>query len=363
VARPLQTILDAVLDGIVVLDLEGRVEMVNAEACRILETSATSVVGKPFDRLAGSDHPIGAITRKVIVEGRSAIADEVPIERRFSEDLIVDAAVAPLPAQDDEPGGVVLVLRDRTIQNSLRDALSQREKLASYGHIAAGIAHEVKNPLSGIRGAAELLELRANDDRARQTAGLIVREVDRISSLIDELMVFAKGEELDRKLTNLHRVLDQVLDLVSVDPLAEKVRIERAYDPSIPELIADENRLTQVFLNLARNALQALSGDTEGSEGRLTVRTRVSLDHRLPGLDGRMLPAVVIEFRDDGPGISDEDLERLATPFFTTKSQGTGLGLAVSRHWITQHGGTLDIQSEVGEGSTARVSLPLRRQD
>jgi len=235
--------------------------------------------------------------------------------------------------------------------------VTQQEKLTSYGHIAAGIAHEVKNPLSGIRGAAELLEARAEDDRARQTAGLIVREVDRISALVDELMVFAKGEELNRELTNLHRVLDGVIELLAVDRMSQNVAVERVYDPSIPELMCDGRRLTQLFLNLGRNALQALAP----KGGSLVVRTRVSVDHRLPGTDGRPLPAVVIEFVDDGPGISPEDLNRLATPFFTTKPQGTGLGLAVARHWAAQHGGTLDIQSSLGRGTTARVSLPLRQ--
>lgn len=357
-ARQLQTILDAVLDGIVVLDHEGRVELLNAEASRILETSAGTAVGASLESLTGAKHPIMGVTQSVQESGRPAIADEVVIERRFSEDLIADAAVAPLFEADGEPGGVVLVLRDRTVQDSLRDALSQREKLVSYGQIAAGIAHEVKNPLSGIRGAAELLEGRAEDDRTRRTASLIVREVDRITSLVDELMVFARGEKLDRKLTNLHRVLDQVLEILTADPLANRIEIERVYDPSIPELMADESRLIQVFLNLARNAMQAL----HDAGGRLTVRTRVSVDHRLPGADGSLLPAVVIEFIDDGPGISEEDLKRLATPFFTTKADGTGLGLAVARHWASQHGGTLDVQSTLGHGTTARVSLPLHRK-
>lgn len=356
-ARPLQTILDAVLDGVVVVDALGRIELLNAEACRILETSAAHAGTLRIEQLAGPEHAIATLTHKVLARARSAIADEVPIRRRFSEDLIADLAVAPLPEPDG--GGAVIVLRDRTIHNSLRDAVSQREKLASYGHIAAGIAHEVKNPLSGIRGAAELLEARADDDRARRTAGLIVREVDRITALVDELMVFAKGEALDPRPLNLHRVLDQVLELAAVDRLAEKVHIERIYDPSIPELLADPNRLTQIFLNLARNALQALAP----SGGRLTVLTRVSLDHRLPVPDGSMLPAVVIEIRDDGPGISAEDLERLATPFFTTKSEGTGLGLAVARHWVSQHDGTLDVRSVLGEGTTVRVALPMKRPD
>ena len=357
-ARQLQTILDAVLDGIIVLDADGRIEHLNSEACRMLESSEETAVGVPIAELVGADHPIAELAEAATRRGRSAIRDDVTLTRRFAGNLVADAAVAPLFEEDGNSSGVVVVLGDRTIRNSLSDALSQRQALASYGHIAAGVAHEVKNPLSGIRGAAELLEVRAEDDRARKTAQLIVREVDRISALVDELMVFAKGEPLDLKPVNLHRILDQVLELVALDPKSAGIRAKRIYDPSIPELLADEGRLTQVFLNLARNAVQAM----EQQGGTLTVTTGVSVDHHLAGPDGRLLPAVNVSLRDEGVGISAEDLQRLATPFFTTKPEGTGLGLAVARHWVSQHDGTLDIQSLEGTGTTVRVALPLRRQ-
>ena len=357
-ARQLQTILEAVLDGIIVLDAEGRVEHLNSEACRMLESSEEAAVGESIAELVGADHPIAELAAAATRQGRSEIRDDVSLTQRFSGDLVADAAAAPIFEENGESGGVVIVLGDRTIRNSLSDALSQRQALASYGHIAAGIAHEVKNPLSGIRGAAELLEVRADDDRARKTARLIVREVDRISALVDDLMVFAKGEPLDRKPVNLHRILDQVLELIALDPVNARIERERVYDPSIPELFADEGRLTQVFLNLARNAAQAM--ETQG--GTLTITTGVSVDHHLAGSDGRLLPAVNVSFRDDGVGISAENLQRLATPFFTTKPEGTGLGLAVARHWVSQHDGTLDIQSREGSGTAVRVSLPLRRQ-
>jgi two-component system nitrogen regulation sensor histidine kinase GlnL len=259
-------------------------------------------------------------------------------------------------AESGEVTGVVVALRDRTVRNSLREIVSEREKLTSYGHIAAGIAHEVKNPLSGIRGAAELLELRATDDRSRDTLGLIVREVDRITALVDELMVFAKGEKLRPTRVNVHQVLDGVLHLLSMDPLCANVTTERFYDPSIPELEADADRLTQVFLNLGRNALQAM----EEGGGTLEVHTGMTLHNRLSNADGQLVPTVEIAIVDSGPGIEPEVLRRLATPFYTTKAKGTGLGLAVARHWIACHGGNLRVTSELGEGAKLFVTLPLK---
>ncbi|HVP29516.1 MAG TPA: ATP-binding protein [Myxococcota bacterium] len=353
----LQRVLDAVLDGVAVLDLGGRLERVNAEACRILESSPEALAGQPVERLLGPEHAVARIARTVLATGRTAQESDRTVERRFDADLVVDVAASPVFGDDGALAGVVIVLRDRTIQQSLQQEVAERERLTAFGRIAAGIAHEVKNPLGGIRGAAELLGLRATDPKARETAELIVREVDRITTLVDDLMVFARGEKLELAPVNLHRLLDDVLDLLAHDPLGANAEVERRYDPSLPEVIADGDRLTQVFLNLARNALQAL----EGRGGTLRIGTRVSLDRRLVTDEGKPVPAVVIEFQDDGPGIPEAVLHELATPFFTTRPSGHGLGLALSRHWVARHGGTLRIESAPGRGTTARVSLPLRR--
>jgi two-component system nitrogen regulation sensor histidine kinase GlnL len=251
--------------------------------------------------------------------------------------------------------GAVVVIRDRTITNSLREIVYQQEQLASYGLLAAGIAHEVKNPLGGIRGAAELIGRWSDDERATRASSLIVGEVDRITELVEKLMVFARDDELQLEPMNLHQVLDAVIELARMDKLSDGMLIERVYDPSIPDMVADADRLRQVFLNLVRNAMQAMSGGS----GRLEIETRMTLDERLAGQDLASIPTVQVVFRDNGSGISPEILDRLATPFFTTRRKGTGLGLAVSRHWITRHRGTLNIASPPGEGAVIRVNLPL----
>lgn len=355
-AHDLRSVLDAVLDGIVVLDSERRIDVVNAEACRVLEISAETARGTVIDSLLSDPHPLVDIVRRVQKSGRSSLQDELDIGRRRAEDLVVDVAVSPLSEGRGGGGdGIVMVLRDRTISKSLRERVDEREKLTSYGHIAAGIAHEVKNPLGGIRGAAELIGRWSEDERTSNAAELIMREVDRISGLVEELMVFARGDELDERSVNLHWVLDSVIELIRMDPLAEGITIERVYDPSIPELFADADRLRQIFINLMRNALQAM----EEQPGTLSIETRMTLDHRLANHEGRSGPTVEIRIRDTGSGIEPEILDRLTTPFFTTRTQGTGLGLAVSRHWISRHNGTLRIASRLGEGTTVHVQLPL----
>jgi two-component system nitrogen regulation sensor histidine kinase GlnL len=312
------------LDGVVVVDREGAVELLNAEACRILETSPQHASGAPVERIAGPQHALAKLPRSVLASGRAAVESDQLVERRF--------------------------------QRGLQEVVSERERLRSFGRFAAGIAHEVRNPLGGIRGAAELLAARAGDASTRDAAGLIVREVERIAVLVDDLMVLTHDEAMRMREVNIHRVLDDVLDLLCMDPLAAGVRVERRFDPSIPELAGDGDRLVQVFLNLGRNALQALDG-----EGTLTIGTRMTLDHRIVTESGETLPTLLVSVEDDGPGIDPDVLGQLDTPLYTTRVDGTGLGLSVARHWVARHGGTLRIESRPGEGTCVRVALPVRR--
>jgi two-component system nitrogen regulation sensor histidine kinase GlnL len=353
-ARDLSGVLDAVVAGVVVLDAEGSVELINTVACRFLESSEDSVRGLPVERLLGAGHGVARLARRVLASGGSAVENACRIERRLEPNLSVDVAASPLFDAAGRVDGVAVVLRDSTIRQSLQGLVAEREAQEVFGRIAAGVAHEVKNPLGGIRGAAEILASRASDAKTLDAAELIVREVDRIAALVDDLMVFTHGE-LRTAPVNVHRVIDDVLALVAHDPLASQTRIQREFDPSIPEIEADADRLAQVFLNLVRNALQAMEGG-----GSLAIATRMTLEHRLRGPSGEQTPTIAVEVRDSGPGIAEDVLAKLATPFFTTRPTGTGLGLAVSRHWVARHGGSLQIESAPGAGTRVRVVLPLR---
>jgi len=350
----LQNVLDALLDGVVVLDPDERIERMNGEACRLLELSPQSATGECLRELLGDEHPLVELVSGAWATRRGALLDDVQLARRGTADgfgeVHVDLAATPFYDDDAHAAGILVTVRDRTVHNTLLEHVERRNRLATYGRIAAGIAHEVKNPLGGIRGAAELLARRAADDRAKTTADLIVREVDRISSLVEDLMVFARGDEVELQKVNLHRVLDDVLELVSHEDIANGIGVLRSFDPSIPELLTDEKRLKQVLLNLIRNALQAMS---ECGGGELSVQTRIDLEYRIDGVS-----SVDVSIHDSGPGIPPDVLEQLPTPFFTTRPDGTGLGLSVCHHWIQRLGGTLRIESQAGMGTVARIALP-----
>jgi len=355
-AFDLRRVLDALFDGVVVVDADGRIAQLNAEACRILETSTEAVAGRPIEQVVGAGAFAKAV-RVVLSGGNACVEHEVRVPRRFQGDLLVDASVAQLADETAGVEGAVVELRDLTRVAALREVERERAGVAALGQIASGIAHEVRNPLGGIRGAAELLEKRSTSDRDRAAASLIVREVDRIASLLDDFLVFGRAGEVRLATVNLHRVLDDVLDVLAVDALGARGEVERHFDPSIPELLGDGDRLMQVFLNLGRNALEAIPE----RGGKLVITTRLRLDHRIDLGGGERVPTVAVDFEDNGCGIAEAVRDRIATPFFTTKPRGTGFGLALARHFVTQHGGVLQVESRSGEGTRIRVLLPLRR--
>jgi two-component system nitrogen regulation sensor histidine kinase GlnL len=362
--RDLGHVIDALISGVVVIDAGGTVREMNTEACRILETSAESARRQPVEATLGP--LLAKLVRGVLASSRGVVENEIRIERRFSAaPLVAEIAISPFHEPSGHADGVVVEIRDRSIHSELRDAAFERERMHSFGRIAAGIAHEVKNPLGGIRGAAEIVAKRSEDPRFVERAQLVIRETDRIASLLDDFMVLGREESLRPRDVNLHRVLDDVIDLNDLDPLSEGIRIERLYDPSIPELYADHDRLAQVFHNLVRNALQAMAGATgdhpESRQGdRLEIRTRVDFDHPLSRGDGPRVASVSIEIIDSGPGIADDLFDRITDPFFTTRETGTGLGLSIAQHWVSAHGGRLVLENAPTGGTCARVTLPLR---
>lgn len=352
--RDLAHVIDALHSGIVVIDGAGTVREMNTEACRVLMCSAENARRRPVERVLGPE--LAERVRAVLAAGRALVESEIHIDR--PSPILAEVAIAPFQDFSGRVDGVVLEIRDRSIQHEMLHAASERDRLTSFGRIAAGIAHEVKNPLGGIRGAGELLAKRSEDPRNRKAAELVMRETDRISALLDDFMELARQESVRLRGLNVHRVLDDVLDLVDLDPLSEGVSVDRLYDPSIPEILADRDRLAQVFHNLVRNALQAMQESREA--GRLEIRTRIDLDHPLATGDGAHPPSLEISVRDSGPGIPDAVRDRLTEPFFTTRASGTGLGLAIAQHWVNAHGGRLALGSRTDGGTEARVHLPLR---
>lgn len=352
----LDDILGSLRVGILAIDADGRVELENPEASRILGQSAMAALGRPVREVLGAQHPAFNLLEAALRD-RRAVSEHgcrVP-DRMGGRPLVVDMAASPI-GSGSETRGAVLSLTDRTIGVELEDLLGQRARSELFAQLAAGIAHELRNPLGGIRGAADLLLGKLPDASLARYPELIRAETDRMRRLLDDLAELTRGGDLRPRRANLHRVIDDLVELHGRSESWRGIKIAREYDPSIPEFEFDPDRTTQVLLNLVRNAVQAMAG-----KGTLTLRTRIESSYHLEHVGPERARLVRVDVEDTGPGIPDEDVPLLFTPFFTRKTTGTGLGLAVAQHWTVKQGGRILVTSRVGMGTRMRVELPLRR--
>jgi signal transduction histidine kinase len=219
--------------------------------------------------------------------------------------------------------------------------LAEERRLAGLGTMSAGLAHEIRNPLAGLKGAAQILEDEPLSGEAREMIEIVLRETDRLDKVVSSFLSFARPVHLDRAPMSLARVADHAVRLLRAEGLPTDVQLTVEAAP-VPDVLGDEARLGQVVINLLRNARDAV-----GARGRIEVRLEADDD------------AVVLSIADDGPGIDPGVLAQLRTPFFTTKASGTGLGLAISDRIVTAHGGALAVRSAPGEGATVSVRLPV----
>ena len=352
----LRAILDSLQVGVIAIDADGRIELQNAEASRILGISAKATRGRRLEDCLDTEHPVLALLARALDQQRqlSAHASALP-QREGGEARVADLTASPI-GPGDQAEGAVLTLRDRTIGHELETLVDQRARSELFSRLAAGFAHEVRNPLGGIRGSSELLLGKLDDPALQRYPQLIRDETDRILRLLDDLAEFTRGGDLRPQPVNLHQLLDNLLELHGQDTSWKGLEVIREYDPSIPELELDHDRMMQVFLNLVQNAVQAMDG-----KGRLLLRTRVDAEFQISALSERPTHMVRVEVEDSGPGIPEEDLPHLFTPFFTRREQGTGLGLAISQHWVVRHGGRIQAFNLPEGGARMRVQLPVRR--
>ena len=334
---PWDELLAHVADGLVVADAGAAVRWMNPAAERLTGKSSARAAGKPLAELFASEPEIAALADKAM-DAKSPVArDGLTLH-----DVPVDAVAASI----GDGGGVVLTLRDRTVARALESDARRADRLESLAGIAAGIAHEVKNPLGGIRGAAQLLARKA-DDSGKEMLELIVREVDRIAALVDRLKDLSAPESGRREAVDLNRLLHE---LVKLQQQTGEAAIELNLDPSLPTVDGDPQALQRLFLNLVRNALEA-------AKTRVRVSTRVDTGRRFRDRDGKLHALVRVAVEDDGAGVTKDAQSHLFQPFFTTKPKGTGLGLAVAQRITHDHEGTISLEVPVA-GARFVVTLP-----
>ena len=241
----------------------------------------------------------------------------------------------------------------------LEETSRQSEKMSTFGVLALGMAHEIKNPLGSIRGSAQLLRDELEDPGRREYLEVVVKEADRINRMVDHMLDFARPQTLKLTPTNVHKILEDILVLEKKSMATKQVEFVQDYDPSLPLIEADEDKLKQVFFNLVKNAVEA-----SPTGGNIRLVTRINSDYSVPsGRARNARMSVLIEIIDSGPGISKEDQKKLFTPFYTTKVKGSGLGLPISLKIIEDHEGKIKILSGKTQGATAQVFLPIQQKN
>jgi two-component system, NtrC family, nitrogen regulation sensor histidine kinase GlnL len=346
-----EDLLASLQDGVIILDPDGQIVSMNPAAEELTGFSRSHGTGRPLGEIFPAPSPLAALAAKTVAMGRSHADFDAYVVRSDGTRVTVSAVVSLVNDPTGRNRGIVLVLRDASRVRDMEEQFRRSDRLAALGVLAAGVAHEVRNPLVGIRAAAQLMEREAAfPPSLREFTGIIIRQVDRLNRIVSELLSFAGQQPLEQRPCNINQILEEALRLLESALEGARIGVIRRYDPEVPALIGDPDRLLQVFLNLARNGVEAMA-----SGGELTVRTR--FERVAPQCGGRA--AAVAEITDRGSGIRPEVQRHLFNPFFTTKDGGTGLGLPISVRIVEEHGGTIEVVSRVGEGSTFRVLLPL----
>lgn len=350
-------LLSALPHPILVLGDDDRVLYANLAAESFFSLSQGVLKRQTLPDIIAFSSPLAALVGQVRRTG--ATVNEYGIDvglPRSGVQKLVDVFAGAMP---DQPGLIVLMLQQRSMAQMIERQLTHRAAARSVSGLAAVLAHEIKNPLSGIRGAAQLLEPGLKDsDRA--LTQLICTETDRIRNLVDRMEVFGDERPVGEEPVNIHQVLDHVMRLAQ-SGFAEGIKVAVEFDPSLPPLAGNRDKLIQAFLNLVKNAAEAIQ---EGREsGRIILRTAFRPGMRLgmPGSGARVSLPLMIEVEDNGPGVPDALKPHLFDPFVTTKRTGTGLGLALVAKIIGDHGGVIECES-VPKQTVFRVLLPLQEQ-
>ncbi len=331
------------------LSPDDQIEDMNLSAEQFLNTSARSMRGAPvFDKLM-IDAPIDDAFRRVRRDQSSLSINDVDVGAGNKKPEVCNVQIAPMIGMPDY---VLILMEPRQLAGRLGRAVSAKSAARSAIGMAEMLAHEVKNPLAGITGAAQLLSMNLTGEDLEMT-DLIVAEARRILVLLDQVEQFGNLRPPERKVWNIHDLLDRARKTAAVG-FAANMRFEEEYDPSLPPTFVDGDQMLQVFQNLLKNAAEA-AGDADGT---IRIRTFYDVALRLRGSDGTASVPLQVEIIDDGPGIAPEIASEIFEPFVSGRENGTGLGLALVSKIVSDHAGWISLDSTPGR-TVIRISLPV----
>jgi two-component system nitrogen regulation sensor histidine kinase GlnL len=344
-------VINALPEPVIAVDDNWIIRFVNQQAEAFFDASSAHLVGTSLHEVLPPNCPLFAMIDQVLGGRNNISLDAVLIDTPRTGRQLISAQVTALGVQSDV---AVLLLRQRTLTNKIDNQLTHRHAVRSVTAMAAMLAHEVKNPLSGIRGAAQLLE-ESVGEADRVLTRLICDEADRIVALVNRMEAFSDKRPLERSAVNIHAVLEHVRKIAQ-NGFARHLRFVERYDPSLPPVYGHRDQLIQALLNLIKNAAEA--APEQGGEIVLSTAYQHGARLALPGSDRRVHLPLVVSVQDNGSGIPEDLRPHLFDPFVTTKINGTGLGLAMVAKIIGDHGGVIEVDS-LPRRTVFKVSLPM----
>lgn len=355
---PSEALVDALPHPLLVIGKGLAIDYVNTAAEDFFQMSASVLCRHSLPDVVAFGCPLIALVEQVQRNGTTVNEYGVELSSfRFEATKLVDLYGGPVPPGN---GAVMVMIQQRSMAQMIERQLTHRGAARSVSGLAAVLAHEIKNPLSGIRGAAQLLE-GDRDESDRTLTQLICSESDRICNLVDRMEIFGDERPLQREPVNIHDVLDHVKQ-VAATGFASHIKIVENYDPSLPPVPGSRDKLVQVFLNLVKNAAEAIG---EGrTDGQITLSTAFRPGVRLsvPGSQSRVSLPLEIAVEDNGSGVPADLIQHLFDPFVTTKPSGTGLGLALVAKIIGDHGGIIECDSRP-RYTVFRALMPMASRD
>ncbi|GFN32848.1 ATP-binding protein [Paenibacillus xylaniclasticus] len=342
----LQSFFDHTSDAIHVLDAERIVVQANQAFENIYGWTVQEVIGKPLNNIPAEWEYERQMFVDVITHGKPITNYETTRYTKDGRQINVSVTASPIHDQDGRAIAIACISRDITARKQTEERLRRSEKLSVVGQLAAGVAHEIRNPLTTLRGFIQLASSRGT--LSPDHIDIMIAELDRINMIVSEFLILSKPQKLQYVPVDVNQLMHETLLLLESEAAVNDITFDVSLEPSLPSLSCEPNQLRQVFLNLIKNGIQA-----SPSGASLIIRTS-AVSYRDSGTDA----ATCIEIADQGCGIPPEDLARLGEPFFTRKPDGHGLGLMVCQQIITQHQGTLQFQSTVGQGTRAIIVLP-----
>ncbi len=347
-------IIESMTGGVITINMKGIIATFNKSAELILGYNPEDIVGKSvFDAFpaSGKNAALSEIIRETLKGKKTSSSREINIYSKAGKKIPIGITTSLLRDKKNTFLGIVVTFKDLGQIKHLEEQVRRADRLAAVGSLAAGVAHEIRNPLGSVKGLVQLLkEDLKDDDQKKLYAEVIVKEVDRLNKVVEELLSFARPDasELEANFVevNINNVIEQTLLLAAHDSKKAKIQIVKQFSSDIPPVLADAKKLQQAFLNIIFNAFSAMEDG-----GDLTIKTDFNKSTKV----------LNVSFVDTGIGISEEGLKKIFDPFYTAKASGTGLGLTIAHQIISSHKGRIDVKSELGKGTTFAISLPEKR--